>query len=562
MRPVASSDLAARAPSASPAASASPRLAAARAWATGDAAVPLGVLAIATVLGFYLRFMLVARADFPLNDGGLFYLMTRELMEAGFRLPAFTAYNGAEIPFAYPPLGFYVAGLIASATGWPLLDVIRLLPAVLSTLAIPAFYLLARCILRSPLQAAVATVAFAILPRTFSWFVMGGGLTRAPGFLFALLMLRQAYLMFTRGARRDVVLTGVLGSLLVLSHSEITWFAVYTAVLMFLFFGRTRRALVGALAVGAIVVVLSAPWWASVIHHHGTGPFLDAAAGGGYGNFSWFPAKTFLFTDEPFLPILAALGLLGAFASIAEGTLFLPVWLGSIFLINPRNPETPATVPLAMLVAVALCRLIVPRLTAMAGSRTATRPEVRRGVAPPDRPLTSLLRYAAVWLLLAYVAGYAFSGSHSAMRWNSSFRALSPGERSAMAWVAANTPDSSRFLVLDAGAPWFGLDPASEWLPALTGRTSVATVQGYEWLPGRQFYSRIRRYQALHSCATREGVACIERWLTKAPPIDFVYLHDESCCSTLVSSLRASPSYVPVYEQQGTVVFRRTPAVP
>jgi len=173
--------------------------------------------------------------------------------------------------------------------------------------------------------------------------------------------------------------------------------------------------------------------------------------------------------------------------------------------------------------------------------------------------LTSLLRYAAVWLLRGYVAGYAFSGSHAAMRWNTTVRALSPGERSAMAWVAANTPDSSRFLVFDAGAPWFGLDPASEWLPAITGRTSVNTVQGYEWLPRRQFYARRRRYEALHSCAGR-GVACIEQWLTKAPPVGFVYLHDDSCCSALAASLRASPRYVPVFEQRGTVIFRRSPA--
>jgi hypothetical protein len=227
--------------------------------------VPPAVVTAAMLAGAYLRFMVVARVDFPLNDGGLFYVMTRELMQAHFRLPAFTAYYAANIPFAYPPLGFFLAGFVTSLTGWPLLDVVRLLPAVLSTLTIPAFFLLSRAMLRSPGQAAAATFAFAVLPRTFTWFVMGGGLTRAPGFLFAILMLHRAYLMFTRGARRDVAWTGALGSLVVLSHGEAAWFAIYSAALFFVFVGRGRRALAHAVHVAIVVVVLTAPRWATII---------------------------------------------------------------------------------------------------------------------------------------------------------------------------------------------------------------------------------------------------------------------------------------------------------
>ncbi|MGI9089849.1 MAG: hypothetical protein ACR2GG_01960 [Gemmatimonadaceae bacterium] len=152
----------------------------------------LAALIVTFVLGLYLRFFLVIPADFPLNDGGLFYLMTQELQRAHYVLPAFTSYNSEHIPFAYPPLGFYLAGFISDATGWALIDVVRVLPAVISTLTIPAFYLLSRAMLRSRLEVLAATFAFAMLQRTFGWFIMGGGLTRAPGLLFAILMLHQA----------------------------------------------------------------------------------------------------------------------------------------------------------------------------------------------------------------------------------------------------------------------------------------------------------------------------------------------------------------------------------
>ena len=35
----------------------------------------------------------------------------------------------------------------------------------------------------------MATLAFALIPRSYEWLIMGGGITRAPGMLFALLAL-------------------------------------------------------------------------------------------------------------------------------------------------------------------------------------------------------------------------------------------------------------------------------------------------------------------------------------------------------------------------------------
>lgn len=288
-------------------------------WLTAHAGFAATVaLAVSVVLGMYLRFDLVMATDFPVNDGGLFYLMTRELQHAHYVLPAFTSYNSAHIPFAYPPLGFYLAGLLSDATRWPLLDVVRVLPAVISTLTIIAFYLLAGATLRSRLEVAAATFAFAMLPRTFLWFIMGGGLARAPGFLFAILMLHRAYLLYTRGAMRSVVLTTIFASLTVLSHAENAWFAVYSGALLLLVSGRSRRAVAHSLIVIVGVVVLTAPWWASVLSRHGLTPFLAVRSGGGYDFFSWKPIKTLNFADEPYLTLFSVLGVLGAFVALAQ----------------------------------------------------------------------------------------------------------------------------------------------------------------------------------------------------------------------------------------------------
>jgi hypothetical protein len=117
----------------------------------------------ALIFGAYVRILPVLQAGFPLEDGGLFYTMTADLQRNGFILPAETSYNQPlGIPFAYPPLPFYVAGLAQSLSGLPLSEIIRWLPVFFSLLTLPAFYLLAKTLLNEPLAAALAT---AILPR-------------------------------------------------------------------------------------------------------------------------------------------------------------------------------------------------------------------------------------------------------------------------------------------------------------------------------------------------------------------------------------------------------------
>src|SRR5262245_31305489 len=95
-------------------------------------------------LGAAVRLYHTFRVDFPLNDGGLFYVMTRDLQSAHYGLPTFTSYNQIDIPFAYPPLGMYLAALVDDLTPLDLLTVFRVLPLVYCMLTLGAFFLLAR----------------------------------------------------------------------------------------------------------------------------------------------------------------------------------------------------------------------------------------------------------------------------------------------------------------------------------------------------------------------------------------------------------------------------------
>ena len=102
------------------------------------------LLLCAIILGALVRLLHVWGLEFPINDGGLFYTMARDLQANGFLIPRVTSYNGGGLPFAYPPLGFYLAGSLETVFGWDLLGLMRWLPVIFNLLTIPVFYLFSR----------------------------------------------------------------------------------------------------------------------------------------------------------------------------------------------------------------------------------------------------------------------------------------------------------------------------------------------------------------------------------------------------------------------------------
>ena len=160
---------------------------------------PALLLITAILLGGLARFMPAFVTRFPINDGGMFYTMTQELSANGYALPAATAYNGLDLPYAYPPLGFYLASFLADFGRIPLLGVFLWLPPLLATLTIPAFYLLARALLKDDLRAALASIFFALTPGGYGWHIMGGGITRSLGLVFLLLATFYVLRLFQEG---------------------------------------------------------------------------------------------------------------------------------------------------------------------------------------------------------------------------------------------------------------------------------------------------------------------------------------------------------------------------
>ncbi|MEX2247573.1 MAG: hypothetical protein WEC75_12915 [Dehalococcoidia bacterium] len=516
-------------------------------------------LAAAVALGGLVRASFVLGADFPLNDGGMFFVMARDLQANGYALPGFTAYNGGEIPFAYPPLGIYAAALFADLTPVSMLDAFRFLPLLVSTFSIVAFFLLARTMLSTRVAVVVAVTAFALVPRSFIWMIMGGGITRSFGFVFAILTVQQALLLYTRGGRRHAALAACLGALTLLSHVEMAWFAAFSCGLLFAIHGRSRGGVISSAAVAAGVLVLAAPWWANVLAQHGIEPFVAAADTRSPEANPVVLLIQFRMTAEPLFPLIATLAALGAFACMVNRQYVLPVWVAACALLDPRGFGTVASVPIALLAGIAVQDVLVPflhhpaRTALSAGSDDLLVPRLRPG--------------APAWLLPSggvIMACYALIGTLVAAP--TLLTGLAPDERDAMAWVAASTPEAARVLVV-SGEAWDG-DRTSEWLPALAGRRSVATVQGREWLREPAFDAQIHAHRAVQECAQADA-ACLTNWARDTGrTFDFVYLprlsprtppsaEGDECCPALRASLFADTAYRVVYDGPGATVFAK-----
>lgn len=536
--------------------------------------------ASAVGLGFLVRASYVLPRDFPLNDGGLFYMMVQELKQAHYRLPATSSYNFSDIPYGYSPLGFYLAALLTDLTPLDLLDAFRWLPLTVTTATMIAFLFLARAMLPSATAAVAAVFAFALIPRSFLWLLMGGGITRSLGFLFAILSLHQMYLLYTKRQWRFALRASLFSGLTVLSHLGTAPFLAFSSALFFLFYGRHARGVTGSLVVALGTIMVSAPWWGTVIARHGLEPFLAASATGGsiftdsdirYAVLGLLArlgigSATGGSTAEALFPLLGTLALFGALASLRSRSFLLPAWWLTILLLEPRAGLTYATVPVSMLAGLGITEVLLPLLDVRPAKKPA--PATTVEVVSLSSPLRfhrwSLGILGALLGYLALSAVFTHPALHAETRFLVS---LSPEERRAMEWVATFTPTASRFLVLPE-SEWnsWETDKTSEWFPVLARRASVATVQGSEWIPHKTFEKRRQHFKLLREC-THSVAACLDDWSQKTgATFTHVYISyptlPESkshllCCRLLIQTLLNDPRYELIYSGPGARIFAR-----
>jgi hypothetical protein len=500
------------------------------------------LLLSAILLGGLVRLMPAIMTSFPINDGGMFYTMAGELSLNGYALPALTSYNGLNLPFAYPPLGIYLASLLSDFGRIPALTVFLWLPALLSILAIPVFHLFARAVLQDDLHAALATLFFALTPGRYDWHVMGGGVTRAAGMVFLLLASYYVFCLFKEEKLKLIPPAIFFCSLAVLSHPEVGLQTAGLCAVLWLFLGRTRRGVLGAILVVPGVILLTAPWWATVISRNGLTPFLSALQTGGHATVEWLPTLTGLFTTSEFIPILLLLRVAGfVYAILKKRWLFISLVIIPV-LVDPRSAASIAYLALSMLAAFGVLDAIPALLKLIKGIRENLILKQRVGVA-------LLFAIALVLFVECGLSNFRLINT-----------TLTVDERETMAWLQENLPPGEDFLII-TGHTYSMSDPVQEWFPALSGQHSQTTLQGLEWTLGAGFEARLNDLAGLQACTSlnclesfkeRTGLTYSYLWLNRLSHRD----PESMNLGLILSSILASNRFQQIYVSDSVFIFK------
>jgi len=519
-----------------------------------------GILIVLTAIiaGAWTRLIVPLEAGFPVNDGGMFYIIIQSIQANGYALPSYFHYNGLTIPFAYPPLGLFVGAWLTGLLNIDPLRIIQWLPAIVSIPTIIVFYPLARRILNQSLSAGIATLIFALTPRVITWQVMGGGLTRSFGLLFFIPAIYYVYQLFTERSLKHLLLAILFNALVILSHPETTLHAIGFGLILWLFKGRNKRGTMDAAIMVIGIILITSPWLITILGRFGLEPVLSAVRTGSFSPLDSFNGLFIIFSEEPLLQLVGVLAVIGIAVRLAKRDYLLPVLLLFPFIVEARTAETVSTIPLALLSTTGLCEAIFPIITKIEEATTKGK------YTSPLQPWSNkiLFSYLAIYFLInMFVA--------DAGLWQVR---VSDAAQIAFDWIKYNTVQNSRFLVLTGDLEPL-CDPLQEWFPALTQRVSDTTIQGREWLGVNQFTNYTENAQAIQGCLAADNpLSCIKDKTARAH-LQYDYLliarkgSIKSTCRVLVSDLRGDAliaslkkqsDYRTVYQTNDIVIFQVT----
>ncbi len=486
------------------------------------------ILALAMLGGVAVRAIPVVPASFPLNDGGLFATMIEGLAHHGLAIPAFTRYNGGTIPFAYPPLALEF-GAILHLLGLATTTILQWVPFVFSCLTIPAAYLALREMIGDRMHAAVATLFFALLPRSYLWLISGGGITRSLGLLLAILALWRLAAFTSTQHRSAAVQGGLLAGLAAMSHLEAA-VLVTTGAIVLLARQRDWGRVWWLVLAGIVATAIAAPWFVSVIYRHGIEPFEAATLSRGIS----YPAAllsilSLNFTEEAYFALGSILGIVGLAHALLNRTLWPLGWVLMIFALMPGGGPTYAMLPWSVLISIAVIDAIGPH------------------IRPTRKPVA--LAAAATVVLLASVWASQLP--------QNTLHTLSPEVRAAMDIVRRDS--SQKTYVVISGVNW-AQDATSEWFPYLTSKVSIATAQGSEFSSVDAWKTVIALDSEAQQCADRDASCLVQ--LSSDAPFKGVFLPKETvgrtvsgdCCMALRTSLRSSPLFAVTYDGPGATI--------
>ena len=499
--------------------------------------------ALATASAVYIAY--VFTHPYPAYAGGLYLEIAEQISENGYAMPEqIPGYAAGGVPFAYPPLMFYVTAAIVDLTGIDPLTLLRYLPGFVVVVGLIPYFGIAEELLGDIRQAGLATLLVGVTPTTLRWHLSAGGLVRAPGFLVALSTVYMGLKLFESREWQWLVGSTVGFGLLVMTHPTYAVFAGMSVFLLFVAFDRTLDGLVDGAIVAVGGLVLASPWWAQVVSTHGFDIFATAAGthgGLGGGLYRLAAELTYPLDDlDVEWPFFVA-AYVGGLYFLYKRRWFLPAWMvASSYFIGKNRFLFVAG---SMVTAGFVFQAVIPRLR-----RSGL--DVRQARIASTATL-ALVVLGALSAGILYGTGAAvaiFDDSHGQPQY------LDDADREAQQWIKWNTEPSAEFVALGDSA---------EYLPYTTDRTILVGFWGVEWKSAEGYYHQMELYDTLSEC---ERAACLSSLLDhEGVSPDYVYVpkgeytvrgKELEQSPMMRWSIVESDRYEIAYENDGVIVAR------
>ena len=423
-----------------------------------------GALLISFLVGIAFRIyhLFIIGFDVPFNLGGLFYQMSLEIIQNGFALPATIPYYfPGGLPFAYPPIPFYVQAIIIKIFSPELFVTVNLLPPVISVFSLIAFYFLAQKAIKENVGVIAAFFTFSIIPIAFTEQIEAMGLSEAFGTLT--LVLYTYALLWAKDRRQKLawIFPGIMLGICVMSSPG----SIYASILISIFFlgvaifgflkNKDSYFFIGTFIVGVAGILVSSPYWFTVISNHGLAIFTNPFTAQNTQLITELLKNAWLFRfiyASPFWNALFLFGLLSAFIKKHYLILFF-----SIVLMPIPRENWIMSIPASLIIGIGIVYLfdLLGRIP---------------GINP------NFVKVALIWTMILF---FGFDSRFNLLfRINDDTYRISETQINDLVKMRA-----SNLIPADQYVAAVGNWGLIEWSPALLKRTVINNLFGLEWLP-------------------------------------------------------------------------------
>lgn len=510
-------------------------------------------LATALLVGSVVYVAYLLTHTHPSYEGGLYLQFAEEIIQNGYALPdRIPYYLEGGVPFAYPPLVFYLIAIVTDITGVDPVALELYVPGLIAIVYLIPFYYLTKELLDSPAKAGIGTVFFAVTPPVLRWHISAGGIVRAVAVLFTLLGVYAGLKLFQTGGRRWLVSGTILFALTMLTHPVYTVFFGGSYLLLFAFYDRTWRGLLNGAVVAVSGIVLTAPWWLQIATTHGLDIYLSASGThtGLLGGINRLQTQfVYPIWDMDIVTPFYIVAFAGGLYALLRRRYVLPTWMVLASYVIGKQRFT--FVAGSMLSAVLVVEVIIPALSALIKHLSIP--------APINRGNIVSVGMAFVLVLGAVGTGVAFAGSELTTAHHDSRtqpQTVDDDDLRAAEWIKNETAPEETFVVLS---------DAAEWIPYYSERTVILSPWGAEWTTTSGYYTEYELFRDLASCSDVNCLNVLFGLSDRHP--DYVYVprdvytvhgDEHSPKPGLLHSMNASKKYSIAYKNRGVAVFELT----